>query len=227
MPHEQKLRKNLWEVRDCDVKLKKLQAALEAAKLATIAAQKEEDDAGEAIASVVKQREEALENQQKLLLLCKNGGPPPPEPTVQREWVEGMAGLQAFMAVCQAMEASLSDEDKALLGTMQIIQNRMAQRTAVSDDDEGGDADESMEQDSGAAKLARPDDDEGKQPKKQCTPANGLDGRSPFLPTSATLLPPPALHTPLPSPQIHVASLSRLPPHTHSQSHSPERHSTP
>ena len=83
MPHEQKLRKNLWEVRDCEVKLKKLQTSLEAAQLKTIAAQKEEDEAGEAIASVTKQRAEALANHQPLLLLCKNGGAVP-EPTVQK-----------------------------------------------------------------------------------------------------------------------------------------------
>jgi hypothetical protein len=40
MPHEQKLRKNLWEVRDCDVKIKKLQATFELAQAKTIAATK-------------------------------------------------------------------------------------------------------------------------------------------------------------------------------------------
>jgi hypothetical protein len=177
MPHEHKLRKNLWEVRDCDVKLKKVQLALESSKLKTIAAQKEEDEAGEAIASVVKQRDEALAQQQNLLLLCKNGEveqePVSQAPVVQKEWAEGMAGLQSFMAVCQAMESSLSDEDKALLGTMQVIQNRMAQRTAVSDDEE--EPDESMEDKGGGEKSARPDDDAGgKQSKKQCTEAIGL-----------------------------------------------------
>jgi hypothetical protein len=177
MPHEQKLRKNLWEVRDCEVKLKKLQVALESSKLKTIAAQKEEDEAGEAIASVTKQRDEALAQQQNLLLLCKNGGVEPEPataqlPTVQKEWAEGMAGLQSFMAVCQAMESTLSDEDKTLLGTMQVIQNRMAQRTAVSDDAE--EPDEDMDDKGGGEKSARPDGDVGgKQAKKQCTEANG------------------------------------------------------
>ncbi len=171
MPHEQKLRKNLWEVRDCDVKLKKLQASLEASKLKTIAAQKEEDDAVEAIASVVKQRDEALETQQNLLLLCKNGGAPP-EPGVQKEWVEGMAGLQAFMSVCQAMEGLLSEEDKALLGTMQTIQNRMAQRTAVPE----GSPDVEMEVKGGAEKSSRQEDDAGNNPKKQCTETGVASG---------------------------------------------------
>jgi hypothetical protein len=40
MPHEQQLRKNVWEVRDCEVKIEKLQASFEAAQLKTLAATK-------------------------------------------------------------------------------------------------------------------------------------------------------------------------------------------
>ncbi len=189
-------------MRDCDVKLKKLQASLEASKLKTIAAQKEEDEAGEAIATIVKQREEALATQQNLLLLCKNGGAPP-EPTVQKEWVDGMAGLQAFMSVCQAMEDSLSDEDKALLGTMHTIQNRMAQRTAVEPD---GYADEEMEEKGGAEKSSRQEGDVGKLAKKQCTDANGTGGSAKSAAESGTT--PPSG-----SSSGGVAGISNLPGH--------------
>jgi hypothetical protein len=166
MPHDQKLRKNLWEVRDCDVKLKKLQTSFEAAQLKTCAAQQEEDEVKVAIATVSKQRNAALAIQQDLLSLCKTAGGKPPPPIVQKEWVEGMAGLQTFMSVCQAMENMLSEDDKTLLGTMQVIQNRMAQRTAVADDEDDDDA---MVGKKGGDKFARPDEHEEHDAKKQKT----------------------------------------------------------
>ena len=91
-----------------------------------------------------------------------------------------MAGLQAFMSVCQAMEGSLPDEDKALLGTMHTIQNRMAQRTVVEADGDADDAD--MEEPAGGGKSSRQESDVGKLAKKQCTDANGTGGSAKIVP---------------------------------------------
>ncbi len=75
MPHEQQLRKHLWEVRDCEVKFNKLQTSFEAAQLKTVAATKEEDDIAEAMVAVTKHQDDALAARQSLLSLCKSMQP--------------------------------------------------------------------------------------------------------------------------------------------------------
>jgi hypothetical protein len=135
MPDEQKLRKNLWEVRDCDVKIKKLQAAFELAQAKTIAAKKEEDEVAEAIAAVTKQKEEALACQQTLLALCKKMPSQEEAPNTQpKKWAEGMAGLSTLMSCCTELGGTLSEEDKALFDSLLKIQGRLAALTTIVDE---------------------------------------------------------------------------------------------
>ena len=120
----------------------------------------------EAIAAVIKQREEALANQQTLLSLCKGIQPGAEAPTVQRKtWAEGMAGLSMFMSVCNELGSTLSDEDKALLSTLQHIQGRLAVQTTVVDTE---DTDQHMEAEAeGGSNTLRAQEDDASNAKSK------------------------------------------------------------
>jgi hypothetical protein len=155
MPHEQKLRKNLWEVRDCEVKIKKLQASFEVAQAKTLAAKKEEDEVAEAIVAVTKQKEEALASQQTLLSLCKKMQSDKEVHNAQpKKWAEGMAGLSTLMSCCTEMGGTLSAEDQALFNTLLKIQGRLAALTTVVDE-----PDHEMDDSDSGAKSSRADGD--------------------------------------------------------------------